>query len=110
MRSFVVLSKQQVEGLNDLLALHFWRPQSHQLSLLLGQVGFAQQVPTLHGIWQGHIVLFQLTVAFIMVGNKTQKGLVGLPAQTKIAIKVRWELNSIIILKMTVQQFQQLCK
>ena len=92
MEGLVVLPKDQVERLHHLLALQVRRPQSHQLALLLGQAGFPQQVPTLHRVRQGHAVLFQFAVVPIMVGNKTQEGLVGLPAQTKAAIKIRWKL------------------
>ena len=110
MESLVVLPKDNTKRLHHLLAFQVRHPQSHQLALLLGQACFPQQAPTLHRFGQGHAVLFQFAVVLIMVRNKTQEGLVGLPGQTKLAIKIRWKVNSIIILKMPIQQFQQISK
>jgi hypothetical protein len=80
------------------------------LVLLLGQVGFPKEMPTLHSVRQRHIGFLQLTVVLIMVRNKTQQGLVGFPGKIEVVVKVHRQLHPVIILKMSIQQFQKTIK
>ena len=104
---FEILTQHQVEGFYHLLLLELWRPQGDQLLLLPGQVRLSQQVPTLDGIRKRHIVLLKTPVQLIMVCNKTQQGLSSPSTEVEVTIKVTGELNTAIIFKVLVQQFQQ---
>ena len=70
-----VLSKDGVHGLLNLGALQGVRLCHHHLSLLFGDVGLGQKVPSLNFSRQGHTMLLQAAKTLIMVCDELQQGL-----------------------------------
>ena len=105
MAVLVVLSKDGVQGLLNLCALQGVGLSHHHLLLLLGDVRFRQEVPTLNFCRKLDTMLFDSAKTIIMVGDKLQEALTTSASLTfEVSCKVRGHLHLAVILEGCIQE------
>ena len=107
MAVLVVLAKDGVQSLLNLRTLQGVGLSHHHLLLLLGNVGFCQQVPSLNFCWKLDSMLFYSAKSIIMVGDELKEALTTATSLAfEVCSKVCRHLHLAVILESCVQQGQ----